>query len=370
MSKTLSLTNLVDIEADSIMIGDEDIYDIFLTKTSGSDIVGISPEDLNTLQELANAIGNDANFITTINNQIALKRNISDSYSQTYIDNTFGNYYTQTPTTTLLNNKLDLSAINNYYNKTETTTFLNSRYTISQTDGLLDLKMNVADTYTITSTNTLLNNKLDISTYNAGIILKANIADVYNKSVLYTQNETDGLLSLKMNVSDTYNTTSVNLLLNDKLDTTTYNTGIALKANSSDVYNKSSLYTKTETSTLLGNKLDNSALNNYYTQLQINTSFGNYYTKTHIDNEFDNYYLASYIDTDILDLNDDINLKFDSGDIANYYNKTETNILFTNLIDSAPASLNTLNELAAALNDDANYASTCLLYTSPSPRDS
>ena len=55
---------------DSIMIGNEDIYDIFLTKTSGSDIVGISPEDLNTLQEIANAIGNDANFITTINNEL------------------------------------------------------------------------------------------------------------------------------------------------------------------------------------------------------------------------------------------------------------------------------------------------------------
>merc|ERR1711911_363483 len=110
MSKTLSLTNLIDIEADSIKIGDEDIYNIFLTKTSGSDIVGISPEDLNTLQELANAIGNDANFITTINNQIALKRNISDSYSQTYINNLISNYNTITQTTTLLNNKLDLSA--------------------------------------------------------------------------------------------------------------------------------------------------------------------------------------------------------------------------------------------------------------------
>ena len=86
MSKSLSLTNLVDIEADSIKIGDEDIYDIFLTKSEGGDIVGISPEDLNTLQELANAIGNDANFITTINNQIALKRNISDSYDKNYIN--------------------------------------------------------------------------------------------------------------------------------------------------------------------------------------------------------------------------------------------------------------------------------------------
>jgi hypothetical protein len=30
----------------------------------------------------------------------------------------------------------------------------------------------------------------------------------------------------------------------------------------------------------------------------------------------------------------------------------------SNLVDSAPSALNTLNELAAALNDDANFAST------------
>ena len=50
-----------------------------------------------------------------------------------------------------------------------------------------------------------------------------------------------------------------------------------------------------------------------------------------------------------------------------------------NLIDSAPSNLNTLNELAAAMNDNASFFSTvlplsggtmtCLLYTSPSPRD-
>ena len=241
MSKTLSLTNLVDIEADSIMIGNEDIYDIFLTKTSGSDIVGISPEDLNTLQEIANAIGNDANFITTINNELNLKRNISDSYDKVYIDNLFGGYYNQTQTTTLLNAKLDSNVINSYYNKTETNNLLDLRYTKNETDNLLDLKMNVADTYNITSVDTLLNNKLDILTYNAGIILKANIADVYNKNMLYTKTETDGLLNLKMNVAETYNITSVNLLLNDKLNVESYNTGIALKANSADVYNKTLL---------------------------------------------------------------------------------------------------------------------------------
>ena len=31
---------------------------------------------------------------------------------------------------------------------------------------------------------------------------------------------------------------------------------------------------------------------------------------------------------------------------------------FSNLIDSAPDALNTLNELAEALNDDENYAAT------------
>jgi hypothetical protein len=40
------------------------------------------------------------------------------------------------------------------------------------------------------------------------------------------------------------------------------------------------------------------------------------------------------------------------------YTKTEVDQTFSNLIDSAPVALNTLKELAAALGDDANYATT------------
>ena len=40
------------------------------------------------------------------------------------------------------------------------------------------------------------------------------------------------------------------------------------------------------------------------------------------------------------------------------YTKTEVDAQFSNLIDSAPDVFNTLNELADALNDDANYATT------------
>ena len=41
-------------------------------------LVGSAPETLNTLNELATALGNDANFATTISNQIGLKANSAD----------------------------------------------------------------------------------------------------------------------------------------------------------------------------------------------------------------------------------------------------------------------------------------------------
>ena len=195
MAKTLSLTNLVDIECDSLMIQYKDIYDIFLTKEQGQDIVGLSPETLNTLEKIANAIGNDANYFNTINAQLSLKANSSNVYDKIYINNLITNYYTIEQTTTLLSSKLDSNVITNYYTKSQTDNFLNLRYTKTETDNLLDLKADKLDTYNIEAVNNLLNNKLDTSTYNAGIILKANISDVYKKTVLYTKKETDTLLN-------------------------------------------------------------------------------------------------------------------------------------------------------------------------------
>ena len=63
-------------------------------KTSASDIVGIAPDTLNTLKEIANAINNDPNFFQSINTQINLKRGIATGYDKKYIDNQFSNYYT------------------------------------------------------------------------------------------------------------------------------------------------------------------------------------------------------------------------------------------------------------------------------------
>ena len=61
-------------------------------------------------------------------------------------------------------------------------------------------------------------------------------------------------------------------------------------------------------------------------------------------------------------------LSFDSAtdilsiDLSSYYTSVETDaaisLAVSSLVDAAPATLDTLNELASALNDDANFATT------------
>ena len=51
-------------------------------------------------------------------------------------------------------------------------------------------------------------------------------------------------------------------------------------------------------------------------------------------------------------------LTVDSYAKSDTYTKSEVNQQINNLIDAAPTQLNTLNELATALNDDSNFATT------------
>ena len=61
-----------------------------------------APAALDTLDELAAALGADANFATTVTNSIATKANSADVYTKT-------NVYTKTETDTSLLTKLDVS---------------------------------------------------------------------------------------------------------------------------------------------------------------------------------------------------------------------------------------------------------------------
>ena len=58
------------------------------------------------------------------------------------------------------------------------------------------------------------------------------------------------------------------------------------------------------------------------------------------------------------DISNKPTLTVDSYSKSDTYTKSEVNQQITNLIDAAPAQLNTLNELATALNDDSNFATT------------
>ena len=58
-------------------------------ETKIADLVGQAPSTLDTLNELAIALGNDPNFATTISNQIGQKANISDVYSKITSDSIY-----------------------------------------------------------------------------------------------------------------------------------------------------------------------------------------------------------------------------------------------------------------------------------------
>ena len=53
-----------------------------------------------------------------------------------------------------------------------------------------------------------------------------------------------------------------------------------------------------------------------------------------------------------------VNLLFTPADTSSFATTAFVNTEIANLVNSAPTSLDTLDELAAALNDDANFAST------------
>ena len=119
----LSLTNSRDLTCNNIYLKyDNDIrniFDIFATRNNVSDITGLAPETLNSLQELADALNNNPNFFQYVRNQLDTKRDINDSYDKNYINTLILSYYTKSQTDSLLNNKLNSSEMIKYYTITQ-----------------------------------------------------------------------------------------------------------------------------------------------------------------------------------------------------------------------------------------------------------
>jgi hypothetical protein len=209
----LSLTNARDVKANNIFLNyDNDIKNIielFAFKSDINNITGLPPSTLNSIEKVATALNNNPDFFNYVNQQLTLKRNISDSFDKNYIN----------------------TLISGYYSKI-------------QIDNNLLLKQDLLTVLSLPGQISLLNQNL-IKPLQAG-----------------------------SNITITDLTTRI------VIESTSYN-------------------------------------------------------KTEVDNA--------------------LLLKSDK---STTYTKTQVDTMFNNIIDSAPTVLNTLNELAAALNDDANYAST------------
>jgi hypothetical protein len=251
MTSNLSLTGLRDIKCNNIFLNYlndiSNILDVFALKNELTSIVGLPPSTLDTIQKLAEALGNNPDFFNYVDQQLALKRNVSDSYDKNYINTLIAGYYTKTQTDT-------------------------------------------------------------------NLLLKANQATTYNKT------EVDNNLLLKSDKLTTYNKTEVD-------------TNLLLKQNKL-------ILPPSEGANGWGT-IDSTGT--------VRRIVGSAPIRSFIELDIDN-------PSTINDIK--IGLDLELSNLINYYTKTQTDTLITNLIGNAPALLNTLNELAAALNNDQNYATT------------
>ena len=108
----------------------------------------------------------------------------------------------------------------------------------------------------------------------------------------------------------------------------------------------------------LSTALDNDP--NYFSNnqaaLNLKADIGTTYTKTEVNNSLSTKANTADVFTKT-EVNNSLALKANT---ATTYTKSETDTLISDLVGGAPGALNTLNELAAAINDDSAFSTTVL----------
>jgi len=248
------------------------------------------------------------------------------------------NVYTKTEVDDLLENKAD-SAVILAEIDTRIANLINSAPETLDTLSELAMALNGDENFATTITNS--------------IATKANILDVYNKT------EVDTLLEEKANLSDVIDSLDHKA---NATDLTALSIEVGSKANTADVYTKvdidtsleekanvSNTYTKIETDTLLEEKAN---VSNTYTKSEIDTLLIDTATMSNVSSVLEskadkaNTYTKTEVDTAL-------SYKASTNDILDVVDSR-----INGIIDAAPESLDTLNEIAIALGNDANLAST------------
>jgi len=291
-----------------------------------AELIGSAPENLNALNELANAINGDASFASTISSQIGLKAD------KTYVDTTFltTNNATSTYVTITDKNNIQLEITDLSYN------LYNNYLTIEDASNTY-----VSQTEQTTAINTINTQITNVSS--SVDLLAVDVSNIYLK---------------KIEASEIYTTV------------TTHNSAISTINNDIQtiVTDLSENYLKTteimnEYASILN--LNNITTNIIQSIENISIDLSTNYSTT---SQSDTKYVSTIIfdtnkynmETTISDISENLlNNYLKTSDLSNNYAKiTYVDSKIQEVIGTAPSTLDTLKELSDALNGDASFANS------------
>ncbi len=367
--------------------------DITFVETKVAQLVNGAPELLNSLSELSAAIGNDNNFSTSMVTligtkadktytdaqvatlQTAIDTKASSDYVATALDQKVANtdYATyQTQVASALDTKVALTDYNIQVAQLNTDISLkassaNVATSVATLQGLIDTKASATDLSTV---NTSLQSQIDTkagSTFVLGQLdLKADKTELQSATAtLQSQIDTksaityvDSQFALKADKSEVQTATAS---LQSQLDTKsaiTYVDGqLALKADASTLSSTAStlqanIDTKSSTTYVNEQLLTKVNVADAQTTTTNLTNLINEKSSTvYVDAQLALKANKSYVDDQLGTVASQLALKTD----ANY---VDTKI--SQLIGSAPSTLDTLQEIASAIAEDANFSVTIL----------
>ena len=362
-----------------------------------NNLIDGAPAALDTLNELAAAISDDENFAGTIasslsakasntyvNDSLALKADRTDLDNYLQVANNFSGVYSD------LTGKpnLDVYASN---------TAVNNALSLKADSANLTQYLQVANTNNFSGVYSDLTSRpnLDVYASNTALALKANTSDLDN--YLQVANNFSGVyndLTERPNLDVYASNTAVNTALALKADTTDLDQYVQVANNFSGVYNDLSgkpnldVYASNTALSLKANTTDLSqylqAANNFsgvYNDLTSKPNLDLYAANSALALKADTTDLSDYLQVanaafisgnynelsnkpnlDIYAANSALSLKANTSDLNQYVQVANVNSLIQTsvdkLIDGAPGALDTLNELAAALGDDADFVTT------------
>ena len=301
-----------------------------------NNLIDSAPGTLDTLNELAAALNDDANFASTINSSIATKLAISD----------FGTYFDSNLSVKNTDN-LSEGSSSLYFTeaRARSSISVNGNLSYNPATGVLS--------YTTPTTISSLSNHTTDG-------LSEGSTNLY-----YTDTRVRNVLT----TDSIANTTYVDQAETDAKDYTDTREVAITSAYTSAI--AAAVATKDNT-----DEITEGSTNLYYTQTRVYNDFDTrlasktttnlaegsnlYYTQTRVYNDFDSRLLTKTT----TNLAEGSNLYYTDTRVGayltnnSYATQSYVDTAINNLIDGAPGTLDTLNELAAALNDDDGFFST------------